>query len=159
MTVLYDTAMDKIISNIYTNGYKVDGIKPELPNNILELNVIKESIPTFDEKTQKIISNWIIDLNNFEYRLEHTVENLSEYEIAMKDWEHPEYSKRIVAPKQLVMEDIGIKMLGWFQVNGFPIQPVGNTVHLYCNVILQEHEDIVATLQDIIQIEEIPQNT
>lgn len=75
----------------------------------------------------------------------------------MDNWDHPECAKRIIAPAALVMEDIGVKMLGWFQVMEYPIVRKGNNVHLYCNQILPQHQAVVDSLQGVITIEERPE--
>lgn len=89
-----------------------------------------------------------------------TVEDFSAEEIALiqakADWKHIRL-KRIVAPIELVFDDVGIKMYGWFQLNGFPIEKVGEQVHLYCNTILEQHQTIVDELGETIFIEDIPE--
>jgi len=73
------------------------------------------------------------------------------------DWSYPQFEKRIVAPIELIMDDIGIKMYGWFQINNLPVKIVNETtVHLYCNVILPEHQAVVDGLGDTITIEDRP---
>lgn len=71
-------------------------------------------------------------------------------------WDFQEYAKRIVAPKDLILDDIGIKMYGWFQLNGFPIVTKATDVYLYCNTILPQHQAIVDQLQGVITIEDRP---
>lgn len=71
-------------------------------------------------------------------------------------WDFQEYAKRIVAPKDLILDDIGIKMYGWFQLNGFPIVTKSTNVYLYCNTILPQHQAIVDQLQGVITIEDRP---
>jgi hypothetical protein len=69
------------------------------------------------------------------------------------DWSYPDYLKRIVAPISLIMDDYGIKMYGWFSINNLPTVTVENTVYLYCNTILPEHQAIVDSYQGIITVE------
>lgn len=72
-------------------------------------------------------------------------------------WVFPEYSLRIVSPMQIVLSEIGIKMYGWFSLNMFPMVNTGDgMIHLYCNVILEEHQDIIDELGGIITIENRP---
>ncbi len=71
------------------------------------------------------------------------------------DWKYPEYVKRIIAPVSMIMEDVGIKMFGWFQLNNLPVVVLNSTVYLYCNTILPEHSDIISSLQGLITIEDI----
>jgi len=77
-------------------------------------------------------------------------------ELGSNYWHYPQYLKRIVAPIELILDDIGIKMYGWFQLNGFPILKLGENVNLYCNTILPEHQSIVDQLQGVITIEDRP---
>lgn len=78
------------------------------------------------------------------------------YNLSNDSWDFQEYAKRIVAPKDLILDDIGIKMYGWFQLNGFPIVTKATDVYLYCNTILPQHQAIVDQLQGVITIEDRP---
>lgn len=71
-------------------------------------------------------------------------------------WQYPLYAKRIVAPVDLILDDIGIKMYGWFQINNLPILKLGTSVNLYCNEILPQHQAIVDQLQGLIIVENRP---
>lgn len=71
-------------------------------------------------------------------------------------WHYPRYVKRIIAPINMMMDDVGVKMYNWFQINNLPILKLGNTVQLYCNTILPEHQSIVDSLSGIINIEDRP---
>lgn len=72
-------------------------------------------------------------------------------------WASDRHALRIVAPIQLIMDDIGIKMYGWFNVNKLPVVNPGNGyVHLYCNEILPAHTAIIESLQGVITIENRP---
>lgn len=78
------------------------------------------------------------------------------YNEDINSWHFVEYVKRIVSPMDLIMADIGIKMYGWFQLNGFPIVTKGTNVYLYCNTILPQHQTIVDQLEGMIAIEDRP---
>lgn len=71
-------------------------------------------------------------------------------------WDFQDYSKRIVAPKDLIMADIGVKMYGWFQLNAFPIVTKNSNVYLYCNKILPQHQSIVEQLEGMITVQDRP---
>ena len=106
--------------------------------------------PTYNHETQKLIESWSVKWAK--YRQEFEVVDKTPLEM----WPYPEWAKRITAPAALVMDDVGVKMLGWFQVMGFPIKRTGNNVELYCNVILPEHQAVVDSLQGVITIEDRP---
>lgn len=71
-------------------------------------------------------------------------------------WHYTQYAKRIIAPVDLIMDDIGVKMYNWFQINHFPVLKFGDNVELYCNTILPQHQAIVDSLQGVIVIEDRP---
>ena len=72
------------------------------------------------------------------------------------DWSYPNFEKRIIAPTSLIMADIGVKMFGWFQINGLPTVTKNDNVYLYCNTILPEHQQVVDDLQGVISVEDRP---
>lgn len=78
------------------------------------------------------------------------------YNEGSDSWDFQEYAKRIVAPKDLIMADIGVKMYGWFQLNGFPIVTKDSDVYLYCNTILPQHQTTVDQLEGMITVEDRP---
>jgi len=155
MTILYNTATQQVLG-YYPDGYLVNG-KPAPTNDIdvVELTVIETSQPSYTE-TQKISSIWEADLTALTYTQVWSVTDKTPYEIAMEGWEHPQFAKRIIAPIQLIMEDTGIKMYGWFQVNNLPVINKGTDLHLYCNVILPEHQSAIDYFQGLITIEDRP---
>jgi len=155
VTSLYNTSLNSILST--RNGYyKVDGVRPDLPENIVELVHTEDPIPDYNPSTQKLLSAWIVDLNAKEYRLSYWVENKTALEIALDGWHHLNYAKRIIAPVQLVMDDIGVKFHAWFTVHGYPIERVGEQLYCYCNTIAPEHQAVVDSLQEVITIEDRP---
>jgi hypothetical protein len=81
----------------------------------------------------------------------------NEYDYISDEWGYTNFSKRIVAPVELIMTDVGIKIYGWFTLNNLPVRKINDTtVHLYCNVILPEHQAVVDSLQGQITIEDRP---
>jgi len=118
--------------------------------------VVVEAVMPETNENQKISSTWEADLTTSTYKQVWQVVNKTAYEIAMEGWQHPQFAKRIIAPIQLIMEDIGIKMYGWFQINSFPIENKGSVLHLYCNTILPEHQSAIDYFQGLITIEDRP---
>jgi len=80
-TILYNTDTQEFEGAIRQGRYKVDGKIPTLPNNIVELTIVNEPTPPYDNKTQKIISEEIIDLDNKEWRKTKTVVDKTSAEI------------------------------------------------------------------------------
>lgn len=87
-----------------------------------------------------------------------TVEDLSAIlnELGNTYWQYPQYAKRIIAPQELIFDDNGIKMYGWFNIQGFPIIKIEAQLHLYCNVILPEHQAIVDSFGGLLIIQDRP---
>lgn len=85
------------------------------------------------------------------------VKDTSENHFDMENgWAYPDFQKRIVAPIALIMDDIGIKMFGWFTVNELPYyrNDENGTIELYCNTVLPEHLAVVEQLGNLIIIED-----
>ena len=132
-----------------------------LPEHIVELLVVETDQPGYDKNTQMISSHWVADVEEELYTQEWTVHDIPQSEInynnALQDWPYPLWRKRIVAPIELGMDEIGSRMYVWFQLNRFPINTVGTNVHLYCNVILPQHQEIIDALAETISVEERPE--
>lgn len=154
--ILYNTELQRFYGEaraIYHLGTPQSLV---LPNNVIELELTEDPQPSYSAQTQKLTSQRIVDVINKKWNLEWTVVDKTNYEIAVEDWDNMSYSLRIVAPIGLIMEDIGIKMYGWFQVNKFTIVRKLPNVRLYCNSILPEHQAVVDSLQGLIVIENRP---
>jgi hypothetical protein len=156
-TKLYNTDTQQIIHTTYGGYYTVDGQRPQLPNNVIELVVVPSAAPSYNEETQRLTSSWEVNTTTLQYIQSWQVVDKTQYEIAMEDWKYTEYLKRIIAPKQLLFDDIGIKMYGWFQLNNLPVELIDDTyIYLWCNEILPEHQAIVDNLQGVIVIQDRP---
>lgn len=155
MTVLYNTRTKEILGH-FNLGYLVHGKPGRLDEGIVELEVIEEPAPVYDPSVQRLTSEWVVDISKGTYTLKWTVETKTEEEIIKESWLHPEFEYRIVAPIELIMDDIGIKMYGWFNINKLPVEKVGESVvHLYCNTILPQHQAVIAYLGGVITIEKL----
>ena len=167
-TILFNTQTSKTEGRIREgsfNGIWNSALSKEpgwTPEHIVELEVFFTDSPEFDPETQTASFVWEADTEAKTYTRVWTVTDLTQEEIdrrdALETWKYPNWAKRIVAPIALVLDDIGIKMYGWFQLNGFPVDKSDEeTVHLYCNTILEEHQDIVQALGESIYIEDRPE--
>jgi hypothetical protein len=155
-TILHNT--HKQTSKRYPNGYTVDGIvQPlgQLAENIWHLELIENEQPQVTE-TQMLSMNWEADLESNTYTQTWEVRELTEYELAMMNWDYAEYALRLIAPIELIMQDVGVKMYSWFKINDLPVVNKDGLVYLYCNVILAEHQQVVDSLGDVITIESMP---
>lgn len=147
MTILIDSTTKRPISAIFPNGYFVDGKKPELPSNIIEVDVIDNAQPLLDENQTASIEWKLTDKG---WEKVWTISN-----IAVSDWLH-DYPLRIIAPKTLAL--VYPEIYIWFQINDLPIEKVGDMMHLYCNEIMPEHQGLIDANSEIISVEQKPTN-
>lgn len=128
------------------------------------LTGVREDIETGDARVSVLINNDTKEKRISLFKNESGItwsylspitDNDSDY--TTDDWSYPSYVKRIIAPISLIMDDTGIKMYGWFNLNNLPVVNKNNTIYLYCNVILPEHQAIVDSYQGIITIENKPE--
>lgn len=83
MTRLYDTITERFISSEFPNGYFVDGVKPDLPDGIVELTIIQEPMIKITER-QKTESFKVLDLEQKTYTYSYNVVDLTPKEIEIK---------------------------------------------------------------------------
>lgn len=140
MTILYDKTTQSVLS-WHPSGYLVDGKKPQLPSNIVELDVVYADTPT-PSPTQKVVESW--DVTDTQYKQVFTLVNKTAYEIAVDDWKHMEFSKRITAPKSMLFTAIGAPMFAYLQINqNLVINKDDQDYYVYVNTIGQEFEYII----------------
>ena len=158
MTIIYDIEKEKVIGR-FTPQYLVNGKPQDVDPPLYELDLIQQERPEINPETQRLKRlDPVIDLNEKTYTEDWQVIDLTPYEIAMKDWEGGDLQIKIVAPIQLILDDFGVKMKGWFELRGLPVIAKGEFVHLYCNELQPQFTDIVDNLasQGIIEIIERP---
>jgi hypothetical protein len=121
---------------------------------------IKHDPPKHNPETQRLIKlPPKIDKRKKTYTEGWKVVDLTHYEIAMKDWQFPEYEFRITAPIQLVLDDFGVKMKGWFELKGLPVVATETTVQLWCAEVQPQFQETVEGLvkQGVIQVDKRPE--
>jgi len=79
-TLLYNIQTNQV-GSIRQGEYLVDGKKPKLPSHIVELQVVEQERPSIPD-TQKLSAEWVVDLENKEYRQEYTIYEKTKEEIA-----------------------------------------------------------------------------
>lgn len=115
-------------------------------------------LPVVEDDYPTLTQNQVAELLQYESENTWFMTWVTRLKTAIELWDYPEFAKRIVAPKNLIFEQIGLAMKSWFDLNGLPVKLNGEQVYLYCNVILPEHEAIVAGYGNILTIEERPEN-
>lgn len=151
-TVLFDQSIETVVG-WYENGYKVDGLPCSVDPPVYELEVIEIS-PEYNSALQKAADSIEVDLELMQYRIVWTITNKTAFDIAIEAWHYPEFTKRIVAPVELVMQYPAIET--WFRINDLPIIRVNTTLYCYCNLILPMHQQLIDALSGIVTVEDIP---
>ena len=77
MTRLYDTVIEDFISQSFPNGYFVDGVKPELPEGVVELTIIVEKPPQHED-FQELQRRFVVDLEEKTYTITYGIINITQ---------------------------------------------------------------------------------
>ena len=121
-TILYNTNTQEITQHAKEGYYLVDGVRPTLPKDMVELTIVEETQPSYDPETQKITSDWVIDLTAKEYRKEFTVVNLTPKELAAKAWKHTDFSTKLIIDESVGGTPVGSKHFIRFENMGNPVE-------------------------------------
>lgn len=149
----FEDLSNDYLSDLITQGVILDGQLHGVNENLQTSNGVATFLINGEAKVKKIFIHKINDIMSWKFLT--PVDNVDiQYEEG--DWNYPSFAKRIVAPISLIMEDVGIKMYGWFQLNELPVISKNNVVYLYCNVILSEHQAVIDQLDGLITIEDNP---
>lgn len=155
MKIIYDKNKEKIIWR--GQEYMVDGvIVTSFPTHILYLTEVITSTPIFDIDLEYLTINWVIDENNMEYRKEFTVNLYTELELDKRNWKYDNYVKKMVLAESVIFTHVGF--YAFLQLEGFPIEKRNDYVHVWINIIREDHQDVVDGLiaDGLLTIEEKP---
>ena len=143
MKTLYNIT-DNTAGQFRAEPYTVNGKPGTLPDNIVELDVVRGELPT---GKKEISREWIADLEAKQYREIVHWREYTEKELALQDWVHVDFAMRIVAPIQLALEYPQFEV--WFRLNDLPILKRGQQILCYCNEILPQHQPLVDSVESI----------
>lgn len=155
MKVLYDKNKQEVIWR--GNSYTVDGKEViSYPSNILYLEEKINQIPIFDDGLEYLTNNVVIDEINMEYRKEFIVNQYTQLELAKKDWKYDNYVKKMVLAESVIFTHVGF--YAFLQLEEFPIEKRNNYVHVWINIIREDHQSVVDGLvsDGLLTIEEKP---
>ena len=152
---MFEQEAKQYLDNLVTTGVILTGDLVGVSENQLVAKALVIFLTNGLTKESFIAIKKVNDVISWYYL---SVSDQNDREKTNDDWAYPTQAKRIVAPIGLIMNDIGIKMYGWFQLNKLPIETENNQtqVHLYCNTILPEHQSVVDSLSGIVTIEDRP---
>lgn len=66
------------------------------------------------------------------------------------DWLH-DYPLRIVAPEKVTLDHT--QFIIWLLFSGFPIEKIGDNVHIYCYDVEPETQTLIDSLNGVVTIE------
>ena len=121
-TILYNTGNQEITQHAKEGYYLVDGVRPTLPSEIVELTEVEEIQPSYNAETQRLTSSWVIDLSTLEYRKEFTVVDLTPKELAAKEWKHIYYTEKLIINEDVAKTSLGVFHFMRFEKNGSPLE-------------------------------------
>lgn len=151
-TILINTETGKLINGvIYPDGYRAKYPQGKLKHNEAEAQVIETPRPDFNPDTHKVIQlEWEIDTIALTYTRKWEVVPLSDYEIALREWVHPEYAKRIRVLDNKALKIQMTNVLIYWDEEGMPRDMKNGYIRLWCNQILPEHTAFIDSANEFL---------
>jgi hypothetical protein len=147
-TLLYNKDTQKITYHQPQGFYKVNGERPILPDNVVELTITRAIQPVFDGEIEKLERKEVVDLENREYRTEWDIVPLSEQELLARTWKYPEYSKRLDVNENVLFTPMGSAYYAYLQLQGYPIEKDGTTIKVWLDEIAPNHQPFIDYLKN-----------
>jgi hypothetical protein len=159
MTILYNTETQKTVSGFLNPYYIVDGQRPDLPQNVVELEVNYVNTPQYDKNTQRIQSEWEVNLIDKTYYQKHTIIDKSQHEILMENWVFINFDKRVLVTEKDVTDKPDLnKLISLIYLKKYPTKSEINVnsevFYLYYKSSDSYINDISLTLD--LPVEDIP---
>ena len=122
---------------------RIGGKPHPIPAHYIIVQVIDTPAPPYDSAIERLKSEYVLDLEAKTYTLTHEIIQLSDYEIAMRDWLHPHRNFKIKAPKHYARTMP--EMVAWFQINNFEIDTESDNyfAYIYINEVLEQDEQLL----------------
>ena len=111
-TFLYDTNLQERIGPIRDGYYTIDGVRPELPENIIEITIVVNPDPVYDNTRQRLEYRERLDIANKQLIKEKVIVNLTQQEIDDIIQSQIPKPPRFVTPRQfrLGIKDFGLSI-------------------------------------------------
>ena len=152
-TILINISTSQPASKIFEGGYKVDGQQvssEELAKQgLVELEYIDTPRPAI-EVNQVATSQWQVTENGYE-RI-WTIRDKTAHELAIEDWDCPEFDKRVTAPSELAEQLPSIVTYAQVNPDKICIVPKGNFARVYYNTLKSNHAEIIEQLGIIEEV-------
>lgn len=147
-TILYNTQTNELVGGIREGSYNgiwdsaMSQISGWFPAYISELTVVETEEPEYDNITQYLTDEWIIE--DDEYKRVWTIHDkpVSQIVIEVNNWQHSDKNIRILVPNLLATQYPQIFAL--WQMRKLPIEAAENDKsYLYCSEIEQNFKESV----------------
>lgn len=99
-TFLYNTDTNERIGEIRNGYYLVDGVRPNLPSNIVELVIYDIPRPEYNPSIEKLVYTEYVDLSTQQYVKGYVVQNMTQQEIDDYNDSLKPYVPEICTPRQ-----------------------------------------------------------
>lgn len=149
-TILFNTETQEIKHHANEGYYKVRGKRPELPEPWVELEVENAARPTYDPETHELKHfPHAVDLQAKTYLDSYTVMPLSDYKIALRAWQYPEYALKLSVHGSVLFDSTGIAYRAYLEDRGFPVEmQEDGSYSIWLNDIEEVHQPFVTQLEN-----------
>lgn len=148
----YEDSINLYLTDLKNSGVILDG-SPIGINEQHQTAVAKVSVISSESVSEKNIIIYKVN-DVFNWKFYNQADQTLLYEYSNDDWTYKQFSKRIVAPVELILQYSSFET--WFRLNNLPIVKIDSILYCYCNTILPEHQSLIDTLVDVIKIEDRP---
>ena len=146
-TILINISTNQPTSKVFDGGYKVDGQRvsaDELTKQgLVEMEYIDTPHPELTS-TQTATNQWQVTENGYERVW--SIREKTALEIAIEDWDAPEFSKRVTAPSELAEQLPSIVTYAQVNPDKMQIVPKGDYARVYYNSLKSNHADILTQI-------------
>jgi hypothetical protein len=151
-TIIYNTLTARPVSNrTYEGGYIKSYPSATIPIDMVELEVIEIPEPIIDINIHKVVDlGYDVDITAKTYTKIWDIVSLTERELAIRDWVHPEYPVmlKVIDNKALKLQ-MG-NVLAYWDDEGFPRDEKDGYIRLWCEKVLPEHHAFIASANQFL---------
>ena len=122
-----------------------------LPEHYIVLEVINNPAPDYNPATHRLTSEYIVNLEELQYVRVWTEVALTAYELAVREWVHPEWAKRIKVMNEPALKMKMANVLTYWDDEGFPRDTHNGYIRLWCNEVLPSHQVFIQTANEWLE--------
>ena len=130
---------------------RIGGKPHPIPVHYVIVEVIDTPAPPYDSAIERLQSKYVLDLEAKTYTLTHEIIQLSEYELATREWVHPQWAKRLRVLNEPSLKLQMANVLTYWDDEGFPRDNHNGYIRLWCNEILPSHQVFIQTANEWLE--------